>query len=187
MFTTIGIIARDILTITLCPAIGCLMDKSKQQKELSGDELMALYRKVAFKGLLWSEDPLGKPFKRGSTPDEDLFSVSVLAREMHRTVLALMHWDQNGILPCIYRDGARRRYYTPAQIAGLVEIAREEGLLNGGCPKVRSTSFPERAHAFFSAERARLRALRSVSGTSPPRRRSSAPISSSAALISCAG
>lgn len=83
------------------------------------------------------------------------YSVGVLAERLERKPPAIRKWERLGYIPSSdYRSPGRtkngqRRLYTRAQIEGLVDIAREEGLIGASNRNVSATAFPARAAALF--------------------------------------
>lgn len=83
------------------------------------------------------------------------YTVGVLADALERKPPAVRKWERLGYIPeTPYRSPGRtkngqRRLYTRAQIEGLVELAREEGLVGESNRNVSATAFPARAAALF--------------------------------------
>lgn len=83
------------------------------------------------------------------------YPVGVLADKLERKPPAIRKWERAGYLPDSgFRTPGRtvhgqRRLYTRAQIEGLVDIAREEGLLGESIRNVSATEFPVRAEKLF--------------------------------------
>jgi hypothetical protein len=86
---------------------------------------------------------------------EPLYPIGALAKALERDSNTMRAWITKGWLPAAqYRKKtsdvrARRRYYTRAQIEGLVQLAHEEGLLGTKRRNPGSTRFPERARDLF--------------------------------------
>jgi hypothetical protein len=82
------------------------------------------------------------------------YGVRVLAEKLGRLPAAIRKWERHGYLPeTPYRSPGltthgQRRMYTRAQIEGLVDIARDEGLLRAR-RHVGTTNFPARAAKLF--------------------------------------
>lgn len=101
----------------------------------------------------WDRRP--KIFKV-SGEDKEFFTIGALAKALNREPVTIRMWMQTGILPeARYRTSdkgtqAGRRLWSRAQIEGLVQIAREEGVLSGSKIKnFAETKFTERAIAFL--------------------------------------
>lgn len=83
------------------------------------------------------------------------YGVGVLAQLLGRKPPAVRKWERLGYIPeSRYRSPGRgqhgqRRLYTREQIEGLVELAKEEGLIGDSIRNVSATNFPARAAALF--------------------------------------
>jgi hypothetical protein len=103
---------------------------------------------------------LGKPKKLGvSGKIVDFYTVGTLAFALNRRTVTIRKWETEGIIPkasfILPSSDTRgqRRLYTEAQILGLRELARQEGLLNpssgGKWASVEKTEFKSRAFTLF--------------------------------------
>lgn len=83
------------------------------------------------------------------------YPVSVLAEKLERKPAAIRKWERLGYLPeTPYRSPGRtkngqRRLYTREQIEGLVELARQQGLIGDDNRNVSATDFPALAVTLF--------------------------------------
>lgn len=77
--------------------------------------------------------------------ETNFYTIGELARVLNRKSVTIRKWEADGIIPkatFIAPSGdsrGKRRLYTEAQILGLVEIAREEGILE---PNARGRWYP---------------------------------------------
>lgn len=84
-----------------------------------------------------------------------LYPVGVLADALERKPPAMRKWERLGYLPKARwstpgrNQHGQKRLYTREQIEGLVEIARDEGLLGENIRNVSATGFPARAAILF--------------------------------------
>ena len=91
----------------------------------------------------------------------EFFTIGQLAAALDRKPVTLRKWESAGILPAAtfqapnpkHDHRARRRLYSRAQAEGIVQIAREEGLIDDEPKRVGSTRFSERVHAHFDVLR----------------------------------
>lgn len=85
----------------------------------------------------------------------EFYTVGVLAHFLDRKPPAMRKWEKLGYLPqSSYVTPGRnhhgqKRLYTRQLIEGLVEIAREEGVLGESNRNVSATNFPRRAAELF--------------------------------------
>ena len=86
----------------------------------------------------------------------DLFFIGALAKALNRDSVTMRAWIRKGWLPgAMYqtrpvegsRGDAGRRLWTRAQIEGIAQIAKEEGLLNDNPPRIQRTKFTRRVMA----------------------------------------
>lgn len=109
------------------------------------------------------EEPLdlGKPqiFLSGGQPIE-LFGVGALAKALNRQSVTIRKWETENVIPISpfvskSKDPrGQRRLYTKAQIEGLRDAAREEGLLEpnakGKWRAIENTDFRKKAIRVFN-------------------------------------
>ena len=108
----------------------------------------------------WDAHPWRKhvKFPSGEHKELELFPVGALAKALHRDSVTIRAWIRKGWLPearyktpgmAGTRGNAGRRLWSRAQIEGIVNIAREEGLLNDSPkpPRIVTTRFTERVMA----------------------------------------
>ena len=101
----------------------------------------------------WADVPYVELTMRGIV--KRFYYISVLADMLGRRPPAIRKWERLGYLPDSgYRTPGRnkngqRRLYTRGQIEGIVEIAREEGLVGESNRNVGNTAFPARAAVLF--------------------------------------
>lgn len=89
----------------------------------------------------------------------EFYGVGNLAAALNRKSVTIRKWESDGIIPNATfilpseDSRGRRRLYTRAQIEGLQEIAREEGLLepnaNGKWKAIEATQFKDKALKLF--------------------------------------
>lgn len=86
----------------------------------------------------------------------EFFTVGHLAQALGKASVTIRLWERKGWLPpAEFRTPARggvegQRLYTRAQIEGIIEIAREEGILDTDRPPAFHLSqFPGKVHALF--------------------------------------
>lgn len=102
--------------------------------------------------VVWDERPRLYTVKG---EEKEFFTISALARALHREPVSMRKWEEKGYLPpARYRaPGAgkkRDRLYTRAQIEGLVKLAKAEGLTDPAKKKrIDQTNFPDKAHRLF--------------------------------------
>ena len=98
----------------------------------------------------WDARPIKKTVK--GIPIE-VFPIGSLGKALGRDSVTLRAWIRKGWLPRnsfqsppVYgsRGDAGRRLWTRTQIEGIVQIAREEGLLEAHPPRVQATNFTRR-------------------------------------------
>jgi hypothetical protein len=106
------------------------------------------------------EEPLdlGKPWVlEVAGYDVEFYPIGVLARALNRSPVTIRAWEKGGILPTSWAKTGkdkdprgRRRLYTRKQIEGVVQIAREEGVLDPH-PRcnITATDFTRRVSALF--------------------------------------
>jgi hypothetical protein len=69
---------------------------------------------------------------------------------MNRKPITIRQWERSGVIPrSVYQvpganEHGRRRLYTRAQIAGMITIADEEGILRNDRREIDKTNFIER-------------------------------------------
>lgn len=100
----------------------------------------------------WDAKPIIKSVK--GEPLE-LFTVGQLGQALGRAAVTIRLWERNGVIPTARmrlnnKNGlGGRRYYTRAQVEGIRQIAKEEGLLE---PRARITpEFTRRVVALFKS------------------------------------
>jgi hypothetical protein len=80
----------------------------------------------------------------------EFFTVGHLAAAMNRKPITIRQWERSGVIPrSVYQvpganEHGRRRLYTRAQIAGMITIADEEGILRNDRREIDKTNFIER-------------------------------------------
>lgn len=89
----------------------------------------------------------------------NFYTVGELARALNRKPVTIRKWEADGVIPKATfiapssDKRGKRRLYTEDQIAGLVRIAKEEGLLepnaHGAWKAVGKTQFREKALKLF--------------------------------------
>lgn len=85
----------------------------------------------------------------------EFFTIGHLAGALLRSAMTIRGWERDGLFPkpTFTVNGAdprrRRRLYTRQQIAGVLRIAEEEGLMDARQRYLRQTRFPERCHQLF--------------------------------------
>jgi hypothetical protein len=90
----------------------------------------------------WDSRP--KTFNIQGVPSE-FFEVGALASALNRKVVTLRLWERNGTIPkSMYRSPQNNRLYTRAQIEGMREIARQEGLLETRTKSFAASNFTPR-------------------------------------------
>lgn len=102
----------------------------------------------------WDAKP--RIFDVGNGPQE-FFTIGNLAAALGRKAGTLRAWERKGILPeAIFQSAGaggdlrgRRRYYSREQVAGIVQIAQEEGLLSAQPKPFEQTRFTDRVVALF--------------------------------------
>jgi hypothetical protein len=105
----------------------------------------------------WDAHPWVKHFKLdGREVELEMFPIGSLAKALRRDSVTLRAWIRKGWLPKAQfqtkavvgsRGNAGRRLWTRAQIEGIVNIAKEEGLLKEHPPRIQQTQFTERVMA----------------------------------------
>ncbi|GAA2322080.1 hypothetical protein GCM10010149_89010 [Nonomuraea roseoviolacea subsp. roseoviolacea] len=101
------------------------------------------------------------------------YGINGLAHVLGRKADTLRKWEEKGWLPVpsIEFPGkdatdpksiryGKRRLYSRAQLLGLLQIAREEGILQKHSKPIKETNFPARAHKLFADLKAHERAQR---------------------------
>lgn len=104
---------------------------------------------------------LGEPFRqyriRGRDKSEiiNMYTIGQLAAVLGRTPVTIRRWEREGVIPVApftapseHKEGVRR-LYSEAHMLGIVNIAREEGLLDSLTKKVGGTKFKVRVKALF--------------------------------------
>jgi hypothetical protein len=91
--------------------------------------------------------------------ETNFYTIGELARLLNRKPVTIRKWESDGIIPkatFIAPSGdkrGKRRLYTEDQILGLLEIAREEGILepnaNGAWKAVHKTQFRSKSISLF--------------------------------------
>ena len=97
---------------------------------------------------------LGEPYRhlRYQGVLTPFYSIGSLARALNRKPVTLRKWEAAGVLPQPDFAVHGVRLYTREQIAGLREIAREEGILEETWHAVHTTNFRDRAKELFRDE-----------------------------------
>lgn len=86
----------------------------------------------------------------------EFFTVGALAQALGKSASTVREWERFGFIPvALYRTKSvnpkkAKRLYTRPQIEGIVEIAREEGLLTYKPRNIRATSFTVRVVDLFN-------------------------------------
>lgn len=82
--------------------------------------------------VIYDPKPLEFKFPNGTTIE--VFTISVLAFEMGRTIQVIRKWEISGTLPpTCFRDKRGRRLYTAEQIDTIRECAEKSHLAQGKC------------------------------------------------------
>lgn len=86
----------------------------------------------------------------------ELFTIGALAVALNREPVTIRMWEREGIIPrANFRSSSgqkARRLYTRDQIEGIVQIAKEEGIIGDDRPKTfASTRFTARVWELFGA------------------------------------
>lgn len=87
----------------------------------------------------WDAKPIIKSIKGEQV---ELFTIGQLGQALGRAAVTMRLWERNGVIPTARmrltnKNGkGGRRYYTRAQVEGIRQIAKEEGLLE---PRARLT------------------------------------------------
>lgn len=87
--------------------------------------------------------------------DREFFTVGNLAQALGRKPVTMRAWERAGVIPKpTFRKPSQdprgaRRLYTREQVEGMVQIAKEEGLLNGDYRPISVTQFTPRCIALF--------------------------------------
>jgi hypothetical protein len=87
--------------------------------------------------------------------DVDFYTVGQLAEALNRRPVTIRKWEREGIIPRSLFSApskdprGRRRLYTRAQIQGMVDIAREEGILHDPSKHITKTLFTLRVTDLF--------------------------------------
>lgn len=103
----------------------------------------------------WDARPWRKHIRLrdGREVDLDMFPIRALAKALNRNSVTIRRWIRLGHLPKAKyqtpplagtRGDAGRRLWTRAQIEGIVQIAKEEGLLSDRTPRIQNTNFTAR-------------------------------------------
>ena len=85
----------------------------------------------------------------------ELVPVAELALALGRRPRTIRMWETLGVLPPApfrthsHDHRGRRRLYSQAHVSGIVEIARQEGLLSGTPADISKTGFSSRVHALY--------------------------------------
>jgi hypothetical protein len=110
-------------------------------------------RRVAREDEPWDAHPLKIPYQGRVY---EMFRIGSLAKALGRDSVTIRAWIRKGWLPrnsfqtppvVGTRGNAGRRLWTRAQIEGIAQIAREEGLLNERPPRPVDTNFTRRVVA----------------------------------------
>lgn len=101
----------------------------------------------------WDRSPVRK---RVGGQEREFFLIGALAEALGKKAVTIRLWERNGWIPgAVFRTPRRgtregRRLYTREQVEGLVQLAREEGLLDVARLKSFADSeFPNRAAELF--------------------------------------
>lgn len=100
----------------------------------------------------WDQHPYVLPVQ---DQDREFFTIRHLAEAVHRAPGTIRFWESKQLFPkptFTLRGAdprARRRLYTRVQIEGVIEIARDEGLLSDGRRYLKQTRFTERCFEHF--------------------------------------
>lgn len=100
----------------------------------------------------WDEDPR---FYKVSGVEIEFFTVGHLSKALGRKPVTIRKWEADGVIPKpTYQRNSedprgRRRLYTRAQVEGIVEIARQEGILKSHNRPIKNTMFTERVIKLF--------------------------------------
>jgi hypothetical protein len=101
----------------------------------------------------WDRNP--RVYKVGGE-NMEFFTVGQLALALHRRPVTIRKWEQLGKFPkATYRSPSEhtqgvRRLYSRAQVEGVVQIAKAEGLFDSASVPI-SPKFTERVVALFTA------------------------------------
>jgi hypothetical protein len=90
---------------------------------------------------------------RGKTVE--FFTIGALAKALNRKTVTLRLWEANGTIPVsLWRSPSedyrgKQRLYSRAIIEAMVEIAREEGVLDPKSRNIHNSRFRERVYELF--------------------------------------
>ena len=132
--------------------------RKRRESRQARQERLIVERAEAKENESWDARPWKKhvKFKDGREADVELFPIGALAKSLHRDSVTVRAWIRKGWLPHAMfqtkplagtRGDAGRRLWSRAQIEGIAQIAKEEGLLNENPPRIQRTKFTQRVMA----------------------------------------
>lgn len=63
--------------------------------------------------------------------EHEFFTIGALAQALNRRPVTIRSWEAKGVMPkARFRDRRSRRVYSRRQVEGLIQIAKEEGVLD---------------------------------------------------------
>jgi hypothetical protein len=104
---------------------------------------------------------LGPPFRQYRIRGQDkarivnMYTVGQLAEALGRKAVTIRRWENEGVIPVApftapseFKQGTRR-LYSEAHVLGIIDIAREEGILDDLGKKVGRTNFRDKTRKLF--------------------------------------
>lgn len=126
--------------------------KRRESKKMRHERVVEERREVrALEG--WDAHPI-ETYPNGVKTD--MFRIGALAKALGRDSVTIRSWIRKGWLPrnmyqtpAVYgsRGNAGRRLFTRAQIEGIIQIAKEEGVLGDHPVRLQTTNFTQRVFA----------------------------------------
>lgn len=129
--------------------------KRRESKEMR-HERMVEERRVAREDEEWDARPITGKIHPVTKQPMELFTVGALGKALRRDAVTMRAWIRKGWLPRasfqtkpVYgsRGNAGRRLWTRTQIEGILQIAREENLMQEHPPRIQQTNFTARVTA----------------------------------------
>lgn len=87
--------------------------------------------------------------------DVEFYTVGQLAQALGRKAVTIRKWENDGVIPVATFNApsddprGRRRLYTKEQVVGMVQIAKEEGILTETWKPINKTDFSKRVKELF--------------------------------------
>lgn len=87
--------------------------------------------------------------------DVEFFTIGQLAMALNRKPVTIRVWERDGVIPkAMFRMPSKdargkHRLYTRKQVEGMIQIAREEGMLYDLSKKISTTNFSARVIELF--------------------------------------